>query len=120
LGRLLEYLSGTPWWRDMAVFVTEDDAAGGVDHIDAHRTLLLCAGPWAKPGYISHRNVSFPGLLKTILRLLRVPPLNLFDAAASDLSDCFAAKPSDGRFRTIAPDKRIYDPSAIFPAPPKN
>lgn len=120
LGRLLEYLSGTPWWRDMAVFVTEDDAAGGVDHIDAHRTLLFCAGPWAKTGYISHRNASFPGLMKTIFRLLRVPPLNLFDAAASDLSDCFAVKPSDGRFHTIVPDKRIYDPSSISAAAPNN
>ena len=41
LGRILEYLSGTKWWREMAVFITEDDAQGGVDHIDAHRTLLL-------------------------------------------------------------------------------
>ena len=38
LGRIVEYLSHTPWWREMAIFVTEDDAQGGVDHVDSHRT----------------------------------------------------------------------------------
>ncbi len=112
LGRLLEYLSGTPWWRDMAVFVTEDDAAGGVDHIDAHRTLLLCASPWARRGYVSHVNTSFPGLLKTVFRLLHLPPLNLFDAAAADLSDCFQKKPDFTGFKAMDADKRIFDPPA--------
>lgn len=110
LGRLLEYLSGTPQWRDMVVFVTEADAAGGLDHIDAHRTLLLCAGPWARRGYVSHVNASFPALLKTIFRVLGVPPLNLFDAAAADLADCLSARPDPAAYRTAPPDKRIFDP----------
>jgi YVTN family beta-propeller protein len=110
LGRILEYLSGTPWWRDMAVFVTEADTHGGVDHVDAHRTVLLCAGPWAKPGYVSHRNVSFPGLLKTIFHLLQLPPLNLYDAAAADLTDCFAKTPDASRYRAVPEDARIFDP----------
>ena len=45
LGRILEYLSKSKWWKDMAVFITEDDAQGGVDHVDAQRTVLMCAGP---------------------------------------------------------------------------
>ena len=111
LGRILEYLSGTKWWRDMAVFITEADAQGGVDHIDAHRTVLLCAGPWFKRNYVSHVNSSFPGLLKTIFRLLGVPPLNLFDATAADLGDCFAARPDYTAYRVQEVDKRIFDPS---------
>jgi YVTN family beta-propeller protein len=110
LGRILEYLSGTRWWKETAVFVTEDDAQGGVDHIDAHRTVLLCAGPWAKKGYVSHVNSSFPGLLKTIFRLLHLPPLNLFDAAAADLSDCFAAAPDIEGYKLVDVDRRIFDP----------
>lgn len=110
LGRIVEYLSGTPWWRDMAVFVAEADAHGGVDHIDAHRTVLLCAGPWAKPGYVSHRNVSFPGLLKTVFGLLRLPPLNLYDAAAADLADCFTNTPDFSGYRAAAVDRRVFDP----------
>jgi len=113
LGRILEYLSGTRWWKETAVFVTEDDAQGGVDHIDAHRTLLLCAGPWAKQGYVSHVNTSFPGLLKTIFRLLQLPPLNLFDAAASDLSDCFTNQPDFEGYKLEDVDRRIFDPDHV-------
>jgi len=118
LGRILEYLSGTKWWRDMAVFITEDDAQGGVDHLDAHRTVLLCAGPWFKRNYVSHVNSSFPGLLKTIFRLLGMSPLNLFDATAADLADCFAARPDYTGYRVQEVDRRIFDPSAAHEAAP--
>jgi hypothetical protein len=112
LGRIVEYLSSTKWWREMAVFVTEDDAQGGVDHIDGHRTVLLCAGPWAKRNYVSHANTSFPGLLKTIFRLLGIPPLNLFDATAADLGDCFSTEPQFDGFHALDVDHRIFDPDA--------
>src|SRR5205085_7999053 len=91
LGRIVEYLSHSPWWKQMAVFVTEDDAQGGVDHIDSHRTLLLVGGPYAKRNYVSHTNASFPAIWKTVFRILDIPPLNLYDAAAADLSDCFTS-----------------------------
>jgi len=110
LGRILEYLSGTKWWKDMAVFITEDDPQGGVDHIDSHRTLLVCAGPWMKPHYVSHVNTSFPGLLKTIFGLLKLPPLNLFDASAAGLNDCFAAQPDPAAYKLVDVDRRIFDP----------
>lgn len=111
LGRILEFLSGTRWWSSMAVFVTESSGQGGVDHIDAYRSLLLCAGPWTKRNYVSHTNSSFPGLLKTVFEILHVPPLNLFDASAADLSDCFTSS-TDPRPYQVAPvDKRVYDPS---------
>ena len=111
LGRILEYLSGTKWWKEMAVFITEDDPQGGVDHVDAHRTVLLGAGPWFKRNYVSHVNSSFPGLLKTIFRLLGLPPLNLFDASAADLSDCFARTPDPAVYRAKEVDKRLFDPA---------
>jgi YVTN family beta-propeller protein len=117
VGRILEYLSGTKWWESMAVFITEADANAGMDHVDAHRTILLCAGPWAKKNYVSHVNTSFPGLLKTIFELLHVPSLNLFNAAAADLADCFAAKPDPTPYRAVDLDKRIFDPAA---APPEH
>jgi hypothetical protein len=52
-------------------------------------------------------------LLKTIFRLLRVPPLNLFDAAASDLSDCLESEPDPARWKAVEGDKRIFDPAAV-------
>jgi len=111
LGRILEFLSGLPTWKDTVVLITEDDAQSGVDHIDAHRTVLMAAGPWIKHGYISHRNSSFPGLLKTIFRLLGVPPLNLYDAAATDLSDLFATQPDPARYKLLPVDERIFNPA---------
>jgi hypothetical protein len=104
----------------MAVFVTEDDAQGGVDHIDAHRTVLLAAGPYCRRNYASHTNTSFPGLLKTIFRLLRIPPLNLFDASASDLSDVFTDQPDFAGYEVLPEDRRLFDPAAAKdPADPK-
>ncbi len=113
LGRIVEYLSNSPWWHQMAIFVTEDDAQGWVDHIDSHRTLLLVASPYARRNYVSHVNSSFPGLLKTVFRLLGVPPLNLFDAAASDLSDCFTDEPDFTPYRTLKIDARLFDPAKV-------
>ena len=112
LGRIIEFLSHSPWWREMAIFITEDDAQGGRDHIDSHRTVLLGVGPYFKKNYVSHVNSSFPGMLKTVFRLLHIPPLNLFDAIASDLSDCFTATPDFTRY-TVLPiaNKLLFDPA---------
>jgi hypothetical protein len=111
LGRILQYLSHKPWWRQMAVFVTEASAQGGLDHIDSHRTVLLAAGPWIRRNYISHTNSDFPGLLKTIFQLLHLPPLNLMDATAAGLRDVFSTEPDYSVYNALAPDTRIFDPA---------
>ena len=113
LGRIVEYLSGRKEWGETVVLVTEDDAQSGVDHIDAHRTVLMAMGPWVKQGYVSHRNTSFPGLLKTIFRLLGMPPLNLYDAAATDLSDLFGNTAHAGGYKVLPVDPRIFDPATV-------
>ena len=113
LGRILEYLSRSPWWKETTVFITEDDAQGGFDHVDSHRTVLLAAGPYVKRNYVSHTNSSFPGLLKTIFGLLRLPPLNLMDASAASLSDVFTAEPDFTPFDCLIPDKRVFDASRV-------
>jgi hypothetical protein len=118
LGRILAFLSGTKWWNETAVFITEDDAQGGVDHIDAQRTVFIAAGPWIRRGYVSHVNTSFPGLLKTIFRALKVPPLNLYDASAADLSDVFTTQPDPAPYRLQPVDARRFDPPRAKIAPP--
>ena len=113
LGRILEYLSHSPWWRETAVFVTEDTAAGGIDLVDAHRTILLAAGPYVRRDYVSHTNVSFPGLLKTIFRILRIPALNLMDQTAAGLGDMFTDEPDYTPYKAVLPEKRIFDPDTL-------
>jgi hypothetical protein len=120
LGRIMEFLTHTPWWNQMAVFITEDDAQGGVDHIDSHRTVLLVASPYAKHNYNHRLNSSFPGLLKTVFRILNLPPLNLFDAAATDLSDCFGTKPDFMPYKMLPVNADLFDPAkAKDPADPQ-
>jgi hypothetical protein len=113
LGRIVEYLSHSQWWPKMAIFVTEDDAQGGVDHVDSHRTVLLVASPYARRNYASHVNSSFPGLLKTVFRLLRIPPLNLYDATAADLSDCFTDEPDATPYKVLPVPKELFDPATV-------
>ena len=111
LGRIVEYLSHTPWWRDMVIFITEDDAAGGVDHLDAHRTVMMVVSPYAKHGYVAHENSSFSGMLKTVYRMLHIPPLNLYDAVATDLSECFQSTPDFRPYDALPSDLAIFDPA---------
>ncbi len=120
LGRIMEFLSKSPWWKQMAVFVTEDDAQGGVDHVDSHRSILLVASPYARKNYVSKTNTSFPSILKTSFRILGLPPLNLFDATAADLSDCFTTQPDFTPF-TLKPIRpELFDPAkARDPLDPK-
>lgn len=113
LGRIVAFFSRTPDWRHMAIFITEDDANGGVDDVDAHRTVLLVASPWAKPGFVAHTNASFVGMLKTVFRIFGLPPLNLFDATASDLSECFTDKADFRPYTTLPEDKKVFDPAKV-------
>ena len=113
LGRIVEYLSHSAWWREMAIFVTEDDAQGGVDHVDSHRTVMMAVSPYARKNYVSHGNSSFPGLLKTVFRMLGLPPLNLFDRAASDLSDCFGGEPDFRPYDVLPVDRALFDPAKV-------
>lgn len=110
LGRVVEYLSRSPWWKSMAILIAEDSARGGVDHVDSHRSILLVASPYARRNYASHRNVGFPGLLKTAFRILGVPPLNLYDAAAADFSDCFTDAPDFRPYDSRLVRKELFDP----------
>ena len=121
LGRIMEFLSKSPWWKQMAVLITEDDSQGGVDHVDSHRTVMMVASPYAKKNYVSKVNSSFPGMLKTAFRLLGMPPLNLYDATAADLSDCFSnANPDFAPFKMLSVRPELFDPAkAREPMDPK-
>jgi hypothetical protein len=110
VGRILQYLSGTKWWGQMAVFITAEPVANATDHIDPRRTILICAGPWAKRGYVSHRNTDSAGVVRTIAEAFRLPPVNLFDATAASLSDCIRTAPDLSGYQALPEDPRLYDP----------
>ncbi|MEZ4992978.1 MAG: alkaline phosphatase family protein [Saprospiraceae bacterium] len=114
LGRLVEYLSSTPYWKNMVIVVTEDDAQGGVDHIDAHRSILMVISPYAKRDYVSNTHTSFGSIFKTFWNILGIPYLNQYDAAATDLSDTFTGQPDFTPYQAIAPDRRMFDPQRAY------
>ncbi len=112
LGKLIELFSHSPFWKDMAIFVTEDDAQSGLDHVDAHRSLLLVISPYARRG-VSHVHTSMASIMKTIDLIFGLPYLNQYDAAATDLADCFTSKPDLAPFDALPSDTRIFDPAKV-------
>ncbi len=110
VGRILHFLSRTKYWKNMLVIVTEDDPQGGVDHIDAHRSVLMMAGPYVKRNYVSHTHANFGSILKVIYNILNINYVNQYDVTASLLSDFFTSKPDYTPYTLVMPDKRIFDP----------
>ena len=110
LGRIVDFLSHTPYWKNMAIFVTQDDAGGEPDHIDAQRSVLLCISPWARHGYASHRHTTIVSMHRTLYEILGLAPLNMFDALANDFSDCFTNTPDFRPYNYVKVDPRIFDP----------
>ncbi len=111
LGRVIEYLSRTPYWENMAIVITEDDPQGGVDHVDAHRSLLMVISPYAQKGHVSHTHYSFGSIMKTFWHVLGTPYLNQYDAGATDLADFFTDTPDFTPYNAIAPDPVLFDPA---------
>ncbi len=93
LGLIVEALSRSRFWPRMAIFVVEDDAQDGVDHVDGHRTVALAASPYARRGAVDSTFYSQPSLLKTIELILGLPPLSLFDLIATDMRAAFTDTP---------------------------
>lgn len=93
LGRIIEGLSRSPFWKDMAVFVNEDDPQTGGDHVDGHRSFCLIASPWAKRGVTVSHFYNQTTVLHTICRILGMRPLNQLVAAAPTMEQCFQDTP---------------------------
>jgi YVTN family beta-propeller protein len=110
LGRMLDFLSKTPYWQSMLVIVTEDDPQGGVDHTDAHRSILMMAGPYVKRGYVSHKHANFGSILKTIYHILGIPYVNQYDATASLLDDFFTEKANFDNYEALPHDPSVFQP----------
>lgn len=110
LGRVIEYLSHLPQWKNMMIVVTEDDAQGGRDHIDAHRSILMVISPYAKKNFNSHRHTSFGSIFRTFYEVLGLPPLNQYDFGSSNLGDCFTDQPDFTPYDALPVDIRIFDP----------
>ncbi|XXY96018.1 bifunctional YncE family protein/alkaline phosphatase family protein [Acidithiobacillus sulfuriphilus] len=91
--KFIHYLSTTPEWRHMVVFLTEDDAQSGADHINAHRTFALAMGPWVKKGFLESNLYSQVNILKTTEAIFGLPPMSQWDQNASVFSGMWTDHP---------------------------
>jgi DNA-binding beta-propeller fold protein YncE len=93
LGMVVEAVSHSKFWKDTAIFVIEDDAQNGPDHVDAHRVVSLIISPYTKRKYVDSTMYSTSSLLRTMELILGLKPMSQFDAAARPMYNSFTAKP---------------------------
>ena len=110
VGRTVEFLTHSPYWKNMLIVITEDDSQNGVDHVDAHRSVLMLISPYVKRSYAGHTHVSFGSIFKTFWNILGLPYLNQYDAGATDLADFFMAEPDLSPYEAMPVDVRVFDP----------
>lgn len=103
LGRIVETASHSSVWRETAIFVIEDDAQNGPDHVDAHRTVCLVASPYARRGIVDHTIYSTVSMLRTLELMLGLPPMSQFDAAATPMFAAFTDAPTLSPYRARRP-----------------
>jgi YVTN family beta-propeller protein len=103
LGRLVEAVSNSAYWKDTAIFVVEDDAQDGPDHVDCHRSVALVISAYNRAGALVHEFHSTVSLIRTMELLLGFGPLNQLDAAATPI-DIFRGEPDLRPYKTILPD----------------
>jgi hypothetical protein len=93
LGRVVEAISKSRYWKDSAIFVTEDDSQDGVDHVDGHRTVGLVISPYVKRGVVDSTMYTIINMYRTMEQILGLPPLNQFDLAAQPMFSVFIPQP---------------------------
>ena len=104
LGRVVEAISNSVYWKDSAIFVVEDDAQSGPDHVDSHRSVALVASPFAKRGFVDHTFYSTSGMLRSMELILGLPPMSTYDAAATPLFNAFQSAPDLTGYRRSTPN----------------
>jgi len=101
LGRLVDIISHSRVWKESAIFVLEDDAQNGPDHVDAHRSVLLAISPFTRRGVVDSTLYTTSGVLRTMELILGLPPMSQYDAAATPMYNAFTATPDVAPFTRL-------------------
>ncbi len=117
-GRIVEALSHSRFWPEMAIFAIEDDPQAGWDHVSGYRTTAFCISPYAKRKTTVRTQYNTTSILRTIEQILGLPPMNQFDASANPMFDCFTDQPDLTPFvsvpNNIPLDQMNPEPNAIL------
>ncbi len=101
VGLFVEYLSQSPIWKETAIFIIEDDAQNGPDHVDAHRSTAYVISPYTKRNFVDHTMYSTSSMLRTMELILGLPPMSQYDAAATPMYRCFNAVSNPAPFKAL-------------------
>jgi DNA-binding beta-propeller fold protein YncE len=101
VGMFVDYLSKSSIWDESVVFILEDDAQSGPDHVDAHRSAIYIAGGLVKRNFVDHTMYSTSSVLRTIEMILGMPPMTQYDAAAEPLWRCFSQEPNHAGYSFV-------------------
>jgi hypothetical protein len=102
LGRIIEALTRSRFWKNTVVFVTEDDSQSGWDHVSAYRTTGFVISPYSRLQQTVHTNYNQTCIVRTIEQIVGIPPMNAIDATALPMFKCFNDKPSGFVYTTLA------------------
>ena len=102
VGRLVEAVSASAYWKDTAIFIVEDDAQSGPDHVDSHRSVGLAISAYNRPGALIHKFHNTVSMIRTMEMLLGIPPMNQLDASAVPM-DIFQETPDLTPYQAVLP-----------------
>ena len=109
LGQMVEALTHSPFWPKMAIFVVEDDAQNGVDHVDGHRTVALAISPYIRRGAVDSTFYAHQSMVKTIELMLGLPTMSLFDLIATDMSASFSTTADTRPYTARQPTQSLFE-----------
>ena len=112
LGRVVEAISQSEFWKESAIFVLEDDAQDGPDHVDAHRSVLLVISPYTQHASLNSTMYTTSGLLRTIELILGMEPMSQFDAAATPFYSAFQGEPVTSGFTHLPAEISLEEKNA--------
>lgn len=113
LGKIVDAVSHSKYWKDTAIFVTEDDAQDGPDHVDSHRSLATVVSPYTQRGIVDSHFYSQVSILRTMELLTGLGPLTQYDAAAMPLIWSFDDSPNFASYAEIIPRPSLAETNPV-------
>src|SRR5258708_8873938 len=109
VGQIVEALSHSKFWPTMAIFIVEDDAQNGVDHVDGHRTTAFLASPYARRAHIDSTFYSHQSMLKSIELIFGLPTMSIFDLIANDMRNSFTEEADLTPYTVVQPAQSLFE-----------
>jgi hypothetical protein len=107
LGRIVEAVSKSRFWKETCILVVEDDPQNGFDHVDAHRTVALVISPYTRRKFVDHVQYNQTGVVKTIELMLGLPPMNQLDLSATPMRGCFQDRPDLTPYKALPSNVKL-------------